>query len=403
MLKNKASSKDKCNNNRDYLNYFYKLRMELNISFDQVILIAQIIFVLSVCFQAVFLLGFYIRLAVYKGKSQLRNQPPVSVIIAARNEYENLIQNLPSILEQDYPEFEVVVVNDGSWDDTPTLLAAFQERCPHLKIVYCPDNETYHAGKKMAITLGVKAAKNEQLVFTDADCKPLNNRWLKSMMASMEDNSPIVLGFSPYVKQKGMLNAIIRFDAWFVGLNYLSFALAGIPYMGVGRNMSYRKSQFFDVGGFKTHYHILSGDDDLFINQIANSKNTVISVARDSWVESVPETSWKDYWRQKKRHLTTGWHYKWYHKLLLGLQPLSLLCLIVSSSTLIVFHTWLYIVLVVLIARILTQLIIFRRSSQWLGHERLIFLVPILEIVSMVLNGFILIANASTRQNKWKN
>ena len=377
--------------------------MEINISSAQLILLAQIVFVLSVCIQAIYLLGFHIRLAFYKNRQASIKKVPVSVIIAARNEYDNLMENLPAILEQDYPDFEVVVVNDGSWDDTSVLLKAFQEKCAHLKIVYCPDNETYHAGKKMAITLGVKAAKNEQLVFTDADCKPLNKNWLSTMMSSMEQSSAIVLGFSPYSKEKGLLNAVIRFDAWQVGLNYLSFALAGIPYMGVGRNMSYRKSQFFEVGGFRKHNHIRSGDDDLFINQIANGKNTVICVEKDAWIESIPENTWKDYWHQKKRHLTTGWHYKWYHKILLGLQPVSLLGLLVGSIFLIVFHTWMYIVLVSLAVRMLTQFFIFRQSSKWLGHGRLIILAPILEIVNMVFSGFIHIANASTRQTKWKN
>jgi glycosyltransferase involved in cell wall biosynthesis len=377
--------------------------MEFNVSISVVIWIAQILFVASLVIQALFLFGFHIRLAFYKKREPNPSFPPVSVIIAAKNEYQNLLENLPSILEQDYPNFEVVVVNDASWDDTPSLLQEFKKRYSNLKIANCPDSDAFFGGKKLAITIGVKAASHDQLVFTDADCKPLNRQWLKSMVSAINGEASIVLGFSPYARSKGLLNAVIRFDTWYVGMNYLSFALAGIPYMGVGRNMSYRKNDFFKVGGFKTHYHIKSGDDDLFINQVSNKRNTVISVGDSAWVESSPETTWRAYWNQKRRHLTTGWHYKWYHKLLLAIQPASLLIMLLSAGILILFHTWLYIVLAALIARILIQFFIFSRSSRWLGHGRLIFLAPLLEIINMFLSGFIFIANATSRQTKWKN
>ena len=216
------------------------------------IILLQVIFVVAGAAQIFYYLYFYLRVATYRQKADKPLTPPVSVIIAARNEYDNLAANLPSILEQDYPDFEVVVVNDGSWDETELLLEEFQKRYSNLKVVKRPANEYYDAGKKLAITLGIKGAKHERLLFTDADCRPVSRKWIQAMVAQAEGDK-LVLGYSPYEKRKGLLNRVIRSDAYLTAMNYMSFSLAGFPYMGVGRNLSYTKSTFFEVGGFRRH------------------------------------------------------------------------------------------------------------------------------------------------------
>ncbi len=377
--------------------------MSINIDRDALILFVKILFTLAAAIQLFYYLYFYSRMAFYKAKTHNRVKPPVSVIIAARNEYDNLSQNLPIILEQDYPDFEVIVVNDGSWDDTSSLLEAFSKRYKNLKTVLRHENDRFDGGKKLAILLGIKAAKNERLLFTDADCRPMSRKWIDRMINNSIDEEALVLGYSPYSKSKGVLNAFIRFDNWLTGMNYLSFAMARMPYMGVGRNLSYSKNRFFEIGGFKKHYHLKSGDDDLFVNEAALPEKTYICLDKDAFVETFAEKDWKSYWRQKKRHLSTSWKYKWYHKLLLAAQPLSTLFFFISAILLLVFHSWMYIVLGAIVVRLSLQIFIFSRSSRWLGQRDLVLFAPFLEIFVIAMSGLVDIANLSAKQTSWRS
>ena len=362
----------------------------------------QLLFAVTALIQFYYLINFYLRLALYKPAERHQNYPPVSVIIAARNEYDNLLANLPFILEQDYPEFQVIVINDSSWDDSGLVLEGFKSQYAHLYVITRLEHDRFEGGKKLAVTLGIKAAKHNRLILTDADCKPLSRQWLKTMAGSVQEADQIVLGYSPYRKEPGVLNAFIRFDSLLTAMNYLGFALAGRPYMGVGRNLSYSRDRFFEIGGFRRHYSLASGDDDLLVNELASKENTVICIEKDAVVESLPEQSWKHFWRQKKRHLTTGWKYKKEHKFLLMLQSLGLLLFVISTVILIANQVWLIAVISVVLLRILTQITIFRQSAKWLGQRDLVFLAPFLEIFVLIFSTCVHIANVSTKQTTWK-
>ncbi len=377
--------------------------MEFNFVHSSFVLLLKGFFLFGAFSQLFFYFYFYMRLAFYRKGKTGTNKPPVSVIIAARNEQENLARNLPAILDQEYPDFEVVVVNDGSWDETEDLLKDFQEKYSHLRIVRGMGDGHPHGGKKLAITLGIKGAKHERLLFTDADCHPESPLWIAEMMKSVVEDETIVLGYSPYERKPGFLNALVRFEAYYTALNYFSFALSGNPYMGVGRNLSYSKGSFFGIGGFKTHYSIATGDDDLFINEVAKASNTEICLEIKAIVKSIPKQNWKAYWFQKRRHLYAGWRYKLKHKVLLAIQPLSFLIFLVASIFLLVFNKWFYIVVLTLSFRILLQLFIFKRSSRLLGQIDLILLAPFLEIIVVVMSGFLHIANATAKPKKWRN
>lgn len=283
--------------------------------------------------QLVYSLFIYRKLFVWRARAETAAEPPVSVIIAARNEAENLQKYLPAILEQDYPEFEVIVANDCSYDNTGELLREMKARYPRLRIVDIPENDKYRHGKKFAVTMAVKAAAHDLLLFTDADCHPLSREWIRRMQqgyagpAGKEstEETAIVLGASPYAKRRGLLNAFIRYETFYTALNYLSFALAGIPYMGVGRNLSYRRSLFFEQKGFASHLHLKSGDDDLFVNRAARRGNTRIEFSTEAQTMSEPERTWGDFLRQKKRHQSVGKYYKGRHKFLLGLHAAATL------------------------------------------------------------------------------
>lgn len=350
--------------------------------------------------QLFYFFNFFLRLAKYKEKNMgLHDGKPVSVVIAARNEFDNLSKNLPLILKQNYNEFQVIVVNDRSWDGTADYLREMENKHAHLHVITIQDSPLYQHGKKMAITLGVKGAKYDYLLFTDADCTPNSENWISEMLKGYDSNE-IVLGYSPYQKKRSLLNWMIRFDTVQVGMQYLSFALAGVPYMGVGRNLSYKKDLFLKNNGFKSHYHIKSGDDDLFINGAANKSNVRIRINNKSFTASKPKEKIREWWWQKKRHYSTSGLYKWHHKLLLSLYPISLLLLLVSTI-ISLFGPWIWVALAMFTLRIIIQLLIFRNIYKKLGASELLILTPILELIFLIVNPMIHVSNAFVKPTRW--
>lgn len=278
----------------------------------------KISFILATLIQLSFWLGLFSRLAFYQPKKLTGAATPgVSVIICAHNEADNLQNFLPLILEQDYENFEVIVVNDQSTDNSEAILLEFQKKYPILHTI--SEREKELPGKKSALTKGILEAKNEILLLTDADCFPNSSYWLASMAAHYSDDNPIVLGFSPYEKKSNPLNFFIQYETVYTATQYLSFALARLPYMGVGRNLAYAKKIFKEQDGFQKHLHIASGDDDLFISQATLRYQAKINIEQTSFIYSIPKKSWESYYYQKRRHLTTASSYRPVHQLLLGL------------------------------------------------------------------------------------
>jgi glycosyltransferase involved in cell wall biosynthesis len=266
---------------------------------------------------------WFSKLAFFKpATSQTVRYEGISVIVVARNEHDNLTHLLPILLEQDYPApYEIIVVDDHSTDDTFWLLKTAAQAFDNLKIVTINHTPAGIHPKKYAITLAVKAATYERLVLTDADCRPCSANWLAAIAANF-DNKQIVLGYSPYMERKGFLNRLIRFETLYTAMQYLSSALWGHPYMGVGRNLSYTKSLFLDNKGFHKFQRVVGGDDDLLINTLATAQNTTVAIGADTLVYSLPKTTWREWWQQKRRHLSVGKYYHWKDRLWLGLNTM---------------------------------------------------------------------------------
>jgi biofilm PGA synthesis N-glycosyltransferase PgaC len=361
------------------------------------------ILVICLIIQLYFSLAIHLKLALYKITeiSDPATQP-ISVIICARNEAANLQQFLPIILNQAYPKFEVIVVNDRSWDGTADILESFAKSYAHLKIVTVAEGDKFLAGKKFAVTMGIKAASYDWLVFTDADCQPASPNWLSCLQQPKEDGVELMLGYSPYFKNKGLLNILIRFETFFTAVNYLSFALKKMPYMGVGRNMAYRKSLFFKNKGFASHMHIKSGDDDLFVNANATSSNTSIVIHPDSHTWSLPETSFLAYLRQKKRHVGASKLYKGKHQFILTLQVIAQLLFYVVGIVLLFFPTTLYIAIGILAFSILIRSFIYPRLLKRLNYGELRWWFPILDIVLFAFLVINAILSIFVKKVAWK-
>ncbi|MFY0643466.1 MAG: glycosyltransferase [Bacteroidia bacterium] len=305
--------------------------------------------------------------------------PAVSIVIAARNEKTNLENKLPLILEQDYSNFEVVVINDGSYDGTSDLLKDFKLRYPHLKVVDLNLDERYRKGKKFAITMGIKAASFDQLLFTDADCVPASNQWIKQMMQAKGDK-PIVLGFAPLKHKIGLLGAISYYETFHTALQYLSYAIKGKTYMAVGRNMSYTKKLFFDNKGFATHQHLLSGDDDLFIQEVATKNNVSICLEQDSFMISDAPRKWSKYIKQKGRHLSTSEFYKTKYKRMLGMYSIAHIVLYVSLAICLLYEATYIYAASILAFKWIVQWIVFFKPAMKLRSKFVAFFLPFYDI-----------------------
>jgi len=360
------------------------------------------VFALAFIIQLWFYLGYFSRLAFYKKKALIPHTPPATIIICARNEDDNLSEFLPRIFEQDYPEFEVVVVNDCSFDNTGDILKEFGKKHSNLKIVTIKEDEYYSHGKKVALMMGIKGATHEHLLLTDADCKPNSNQWLRNMVQHFTDETEIVLGYGAYEKQKGFLNKIIRFDTFMIALQFLSFALARKTYMGTGRNLAYKKSLFFKMKGFASHYHIESGDDDLFVNEAANKNNSKIEIDINTHTVSKVKKTFRNWFRQKRRHVTTFKHYNFGSKFRLGVLSMSQYLFFGCFITVLIMQFEPIVVLSIFALRLIIQILIFSKSMKQLAEKDLLFLSPIIELLLMFIYPMITLSNMFMKKNKWK-
>jgi len=382
-------------------------------SFSLIELIAFGILCLAFFYQLYFYLRYVngvlrLRSKTIKNKiSFLTEQPPVSVIICAKDEANNLRQFLPFVLQQEYPDFEVIVINDGSTDETQTLLNDLCVEYQNLRTTFVPVGANNLSTKKLGLTLGIKAAKNELLLFTDADCMPEDNTWIARMARNFTPETDFILGYGAYLNKKGLLNRLITYDTLFIALQYLGMAIARKPYMGVGRNMAYRKETFFAHKGFASTLNLISGDDDLLVNKAGNSKNTKVEIAPDSITWSEPSRTFSEWFFQKERHLSVSSYYKTSSKFRLFLEPMTrglfYLALILSF----VFGGLIIIIsaAVLFLARLILQLIIINNSSRHFGERKYLFLLPVFDIFLPLVSLYILTFGRITSKEKsvrWK-
>ncbi len=293
--------------------------------------------------QVFYYLFFFRRLAFYKAPTKPTSlQYPVSIIVCARDEAQNLANYLPGILVQDYKTtHEVIVVNDNSIDDSKYVLDEFRKSFKELNHIELTQEAKMISGKKFPLSMGIKSAKHEIVLLTDADCVPATENWIFKMQDAYTDNIEVVLGYGAYNKRPGILNKLIRFETFHTALQYFSYALAGKPYMGVGRNLSYKRDMFMNNKGFSSINQIPSGDDDLFINQVANKTNTAIVIDPEAHTLSEPKKTWNDWMNQKYRHYTTAKYYKPSHKFWLGLYSASLVLVYpMLAASIILFNWW---------------------------------------------------------------
>ncbi len=327
--------------------------------------------------------------------------PSISIIVAARNESENLANLINALCDQDHPDMEVIIVNDRSTDNSKTIVdraISNKTNFKQIKINHLPEGWT---GKKYALNLGIQTAKNEILLFTDADCLPKSSQWASIMASAFNETTTIVLGFSPYQKAASFLNGFIQFETLFTGLQYLGLSAIGRPYMGVGRNWAIRRGSY-SLDYLASMAHIVGGDDDLMINHIATKTNTINVTLPSSQTLSKPKQSWHEYLVQKTRHLSVGVHYHKKDKTLLGLFTLSFLFGWIFFFSLLVSAINPYFILAAFGLRSLSFYSIFARIGQKFGSPINFWALPVLDLCYSIYYPVVSLRALSTKSIKWK-
>ncbi|HTB53256.1 MAG TPA: glycosyltransferase [Ferruginibacter sp.] len=362
------------------------------------------IFCLAALIQVFYYVYFFTRLIYYKPAAKTTSQThPVSIIICAKDESLNIAKNLKSVLEQEYKTtHEVIVVDDNSFDDTRYLLKTFEEKyIGLLKVLELKQEAQFIPGKKFPLSMGIKAAKYEIVLLTDADCSPASALWLDKIQATYDDATEIVLGYGAFHKKPGLLNKIIRWETFHTALQYFNYTLAGIPYMGVGRNLSYKKVIFFRHKGFSAHNNILSGDDDLFINMAATKTNTKINVDKDTFTYSEPVKTFGDWIRQKNRHYSSGRYYKGLHKFLLGLYSFSHFIFYPLFIVSLLSNLWIATLIIFGVRFILQGIVLFNNLKK-LDEKDLFVLFPFFDVFMFFYYIIFSVALLKKPKKLWK-
>jgi len=361
------------------------------------------LFIAVVVVQFLYYIIIFGKFTFAKPQTATPKRVPISVIVCAKNEEENVKKFVPLLAEQNYHTFEIVLIDDASSDNTLEIFEEFEKQYDNVKLVKVENNEAFWGNKKFALTLGIKAAKYEYLLFTDADCYPTSKDWITSMSSQFTAQKNIVLGYGAYEKiANSFLNKIIRFETLLTATQYFAWAKIGKPYMGVGRNMAYKREEFFKVRGFMDHMKIRSGDDDLFINQAATKENTAICFLPDSFTYSEPKTSFKEWFTQKRRHVSTAKHYKMFDRNQLSIFYTSQLLFLLLPIVLLAFQfQWIAVV----------SIIGFRYLFAWLAmgfaagklkEKDVMYWFPIIEIVLIFTQLNVFITNTFSKPVHWK-
>ena len=316
----------------------------------------------------------------------LENNPsePVSVVVCAHDEEKNLRELVPLLLMQDYPQFEVIVVNDRSNDGTYDYLLEQTQKDARVRAVTVDRLPDHTNGKKYGITLAIKSARYDIILLTDADCRPSSNQWVRSMASGFDTAARIVTGYSGYIKSAGFLNLFIRYETVFTALQYISFALLGMPYMGVGRNLAYRKALFLDNRGFDKNLAITGGDDDLFVNAHATRENARVCIGPDALIYSIPKNSWPGFFRQKVRHLSVGGKYRIKHRFWLGLFLGSLAMVWISGIGTLASKGEALWVISGISLRLMLLIITIKKATRSFGHSFELGYVPVLDFLFVI-------------------
>jgi len=348
------------------------------------------IFAFVALLQILYYVILFFRFATHRQKSLEPAKLPVSIVMVAKNDAHHLLKTLPELLSQDYPQFEVVVVNDNSNDETPQVIIDFQNRFSNLRMVNLESSVTNIKGKKFPLSLGIKAANYEHILLTDTDCLPASNQWINLMARHFNNRTKMVLGFSKIRKKIGFINLFIRFDILHQAIQYFSYCLAKIPYMGVGQNLAYSKTLFFDNKGFASQNHLLFGDDDLFVNKVATPYNCAIEYTPEAHTVSRLNSNFRNWFLHKTFRSKTSKLYYQPKRFLLNFYDFLTTFFYIALGFAIYFaaNNLIYLLIIsgILLIKLTIQYICFGIAASKLNEKGLIPHILFFDIIFAILN-----------------
>ena len=356
---------------------------------------------LCVLVQLYFCFRYFLPLACHKDPDA-EAVWPVSVVVAAHNEQANLMELLPMLLDQEYPEFEIILVNDRSDDDTEFYVYELERQFQHFRVVTVKKTPDYLNPKKYALALGIRAATYEHVLLTDADCRPCSLNWIRKMQSGYKNGADVVLGYSPYAQAKGFLNHLVRYETLLTGIQYLSHAIRGNAYMGVGRNLSYTKECFFKNKGFASHIKTIGGDDDLFVRDAANNSDISIVIDKEGQTVSIPKKTFREWIIQKRRHMSVGGRYNASDRRRIGIFVASNILFYIISIVVLVLSSHLAILGALVGVRYLSVFPVYVRVARRLDDTISLLLLPLLDVVYFMNYLFLGISVILYKKFRWK-
>lgn len=366
-------------------------------------MIIPVVFYIFVLFAGIQIAYYFIFSSVFfaKKSSKSHSKNPISVIIFAKNSAENLRNFLPNILTQNYPNYEVVLIDNNSTDKTERVIKSFAKNHSNIRVVNVENNEAFWGSKKYALTLGIKAAKFDHLLFTEANCRPVSENWISEMSKNFSEEKSIILGYSTFAYEKSFANFLIRFYQFITSLQYLNFAKLGIPMMADGKNLAYKKTEFYNAKGYINHMKHEFGEDDLFIQDASNQINTTFTIDKSSFTECTNSSSFKNWFSIVKKKVLLKKRYQFKHRFLLGLFSVSKLFFYVLGILLVFFYPY-QIIITIIAAYFLVQFIVIGIAAKKMEEKNLIYFLPILDISFLLIQISIFIANLTSKPTRWK-
>lgn len=372
--------------------------------FDELGLFIAIILGSLLMLQILYFIIVFGRVGLKKKKAKVNNEKySVSVVICIQNESKNLEEKLPIVLEQEYPNFEVVIVNEESEYNSynKQVLRALSQVYSNLQIVNIPNNINYFQGKKFPISLGIKTAKNDIIILTDDDTMPTCYTWIDEIVERFTKGKEIVIGYTAIETKKGLLNSLIQYDNHTIALNYLGNAILGNPYMGRGKNLAFKRDLFFRQGGYISHYVIPVGEDDIFINKVTTKKNTGFVLSKDSINLCKTRNTFRDFKMDKKKLILSQKHFKLKDRFIIDLIPFTtFLIYLLFGFAIYINIPWQYLITAIII-RYIVQIIIYYRTIKALGTKKIAIFAPLFELFFMFYNTIIRINTLTSKGKKW--
>lgn len=306
----------------------------------------------------------------------------VSIVVACHDNAYELEHNLPALLEQQYPCFEVIVVDESSTDDTDEVLKQLKSRYPNLYTTFIPESSHYLSRRKLALTVGVKAAKYEWIVFADATNKPIDDQWLATFASQCCKGKDIVMGYANYNDEA---KAYYRFRQLVVATRNLRRAQRSVAYASGGNTIAIRRSVFMGANGFLKDLTYLRGEYDFLVNEYANADNVGVAIGTKMEKGAPSKRSWINdnlFYMETRRHLSrsTKWRIPFVaDTLLLHLAVVVDVAMIAIAA---VVQDW-----VAMGAAIFALLLVFAlrtifavRAAKALGERLNVALVPLMEL-----------------------